>query len=227
MAAARILHLYFSDPDIGACTSVSLEDSITTVPSALPSPDIATTHDIPNTRQLRLSLSVLVVVLCLRIETIRHIIRNTECVKHSYTTLLPCLLGILDLWTIHRHGGIGYNPDHAQSRGHMYDRLIRCCYTSRLRLVLPATLLSMSSTVLLYLNAPLRSTYICPAVTLSRHLAVASSHLALPLDFCILVCTRSVFKGHQPSRELSIGAPFTALGQAALVISSSLHLIRS
>lgn len=134
----------------------------------------------------RVRLTVLVaaiVILSIRVELVRRIIRATECTRDSVEIFLPLIIAAYDCIRFQQHGTWQEQETPDSS---VYDvikaRTKRYILLPRFRYLYPTALLCFGCKFLLDLWHPINSTYICPISTKERATVQLAQFGCLVLD---------------------------------------------
>jgi hypothetical protein len=173
-------------------------------------------------RKLRITFIGLVVAICLRVETWRGILGNTQCATASWAPLIPLVLAFWDYWTIQRHKKPWILDDPESS---VYEALEENTTRAQYRYVLAAGLLSFGSGVSLHTTSAPRSTYICAASLPSRWLLPLLQHVGSVLDLVILYCINQLITQSEGRGTRSLRLRFNSVGWASLFSACTLLTI--
>ncbi|GAB7356714.1 hypothetical protein MBLNU459_g7419t1 [Dothideomycetes sp. NU459] len=218
LLASRLLARIRNNPTSSpvAYTALPLEDISSDDTSRSASPSRYQAPSRSGRLGLRLAFVFLVVATCLRFEVARRVVKDIQCAGASYTMMLPLLVAILDLWTVQRHRSSPAREHIGQS---MYDVAEQFWGANKFRYVMAAAVLSFSSMAVLHLYGNAGSTYICPAVTGTRHSLPIVHRLSLLLDFAIAYSLHHLLHAHASPTKSSLGRGVGVVGWTCLISS--------
>jgi hypothetical protein len=168
---------------------------------------------------MRLAFVLLVLLICARAETVRHLARDVQCVGPSYTELIPLGLAIID-FCIHRRHKV--SPPETNSDLSVYELLEHSWSTNRFRYIIITAVFALSGASILHGSDGHSSTYICTPATHEKMITI--QRLALVLDLCISFCLDALIRSYPNTGKTSPARSLSITGWACLLSASAIGI---
>ena len=180
------------------------------------------THShVPHTslRKMRLAFVLLVLLIGARAETIRRLVRDVQCLGHTYTELIPLGLAIVDFCIYRRHKVS--SPENSSDLS-VYELLEHSWSTNRFRYIIITAAFGLSSASILHRSDSHSSTYVCTPATHEKMITI--QRLALILDFCITFCLDALIRSYPNTGKTSPARSLRITGWACLLSASAIGI---
>ncbi|KAK4499138.1 hypothetical protein PRZ48_009650 [Zasmidium cellare] len=174
-------------------------------------------------RKLRILFLLLVVLLCMRVEVLREVIRNVQCSKASWELVVPIAFAAWDYWTVQRKKRRSTSDDDLDSS--VYDALERSMARSPFSCLATVALIVLGCTLATNSLASPTSTFICAAGLPFRWLIPQLQRLGTVLDIAIVFCIHNLLKAQDARGSRNVALRFASVGYAFLSAATLLLFI--
>ncbi|GAB7364171.1 hypothetical protein MBLNU230_g4722t1 [Neophaeotheca triangularis] len=195
--------------------AVPLEDIGQPHASRAPSPDGTDARYPSSLRKLRTLFAVLVVALCLRVETLRLVLNDVQCATTTYAPLIPLAFALWDYLTVQRKRRYILEEEDDAGSG-AYDMLQQNLTRTPYRYIICAGLVSFSSVLALRTTTNPASTHICATSLPYIHAVPSMQHIGTFLDILILYCITQLLGSDATTGARSLPLGFGSVGWAFL-----------
>ena len=165
-------------------------------------------------RKRRILFTTLVFALCMRVEVLRHVLRNEQCTVLTWEPLIPLAFACWDYWSVHRHKRYTVYDDLHVS---VYDALEQNIARSPYRYLVAVGLISLGGLVAVATTRSPASTHICAASLQFHWLVPFLQRLGTILDFTIAYCVAALLHEQEGRGYRSLSIRFISVGWALLV----------
>lgn len=167
-------------------------------------------------RKLRIVFVLLVLAICLRTETLREIVADSQCASVTWEPLLPFALAVWEYWTVHRHKKLVFHDDPDSS---VYDELEEYWLRAPYRYLGAVGVLTLASLLALGTTRSPDSSYICAASLPYGWAVPLIQRLGTLLDIVIVYCVGQLLHMQEGRGARSIALRFMSIGWASLFAS--------